>query len=402
MARKRKRRVRGVLRVYAREMASGGQWWWCVVPGRGRRALGLSCADISQAEAYKAACERFADGSLTTRSAGAETEATIDEVIIAFSREQKARYKPRTWNSMALRLDAIGDWFGAEGIVYPSKITDELVSRWVAAKQAAKLQNASINRALLAARVCFRWASTREPPLCPSNAFVRAGRLREVTRESHPIVPSPEEWRRVIAELLVAPPPDERFLNTELGRRLHAANTRGLALLVGSAVETGMRFDELRHQRAVDVKAQAVVIAAHDGWSPKSWHERTVPVSRETADALREFVAWRDQAIGLNGIRLSLGQHYVGEAIAAAWKRAELAGEPPTMHDARRTFATASVRAGVGLDRVRSLLGHRDVATTERYVGKYRSDAETPVASLGVLAVVSAPAAPVISLDSRR
>lgn len=404
MARKRKqRRVRGALRVYGRAMASGADWWWCNVPGRGRVALGISCADASSAEAHRIACERFADGSLTTRSAGPQAEATIDEVIAAFGREQRARYKPRTWGSMARRLDALGDWLATEGVTLPSKITDELVSKWIAARQKKKLQNASINRALLAARVCFRWASTREPPLCPTNAFVRTGRLREVTRDKHPVVPSPEEWRRVVAELLNEQL-EGRLATAKTGhaRARHAANVRGVALLVGAAVETGMRFDELRHQRAADVKAQAVVIAAHGDWSPKSWHERTVPVSKDTADALREMIRWRDGAVGLNGVKLVLGEHWVNERIAAAWARAELAGEPPSMHDARRTFATATVRAGMGLDRVRSLLGHRDVTTTERYVGRYRSDAETPIAALGVLAVMSAETATVIPLERGR
>lgn len=322
-------------------------------------------------------------------------------MIETFTREMKGRYKPRTWGSMSLRLVAIAEWLEGEKVTIAVRVTDELVARWMAARQALGLANASINRALLAAKVCFRWAATREPPLAPANAFVRASRLREVTRESHPIVPSPEEWRRTVAELLLEPL-HERYRNSDKAKARHAANVRGIALLVGSACETGMRFDELRHQRAQDVGRQAVVIAAHGGWSPKSWHERTVPVSVETADALREMIRWRDQATGLNGSKLALGEHWVNERIAAAWARVKLAGEAPTMHDCRRTFATATVRAGVGLDRVRTLLGHRDVTTTERYVGRYRSDAETPIATLGVVAVVGAGGATVIPLERGR
>lgn len=398
MARKRTKRVRGALRVYPRTMASGVAWWWCHVPKRGRVALELLCDEVSLAEAHRIACERYATGALAPRGAGAPApEATASEVVKAFKLEMRSRYKPRTWGSMELRLIALTEWLATERITLPSRITDEVVSRWIAARQAEGLQNASINRALLAARVCFRWASTREPPLCPPCALVRAARLREITRESHPVVPSPEEWRRVVAELLNEPL-DDRYTESDQAVARWRANVEGVALLVGVACETGMRFDELRHQRAEDVGAQAVVIAAHGGWSPKSWHERTVPVARETADAMRRMILWRDRAVGLNGSKLVLGDHWVNDRIAAAWERAKLAGEAPSMHDARRTFATAAVRAGVGLDRVRTLLGHRDVSTTERYVGRYRSDAESPIASMGILGVVGAPTARVIPL----
>jgi len=109
-----------------------------------------------------------------------------------------------------------------------------------------------------------------------------------------------------------------------------------------------------------------------------------VPVARGTADALRAFVAWRDSAVGLNRRPIVLGDHWMADRIGEAWARGKMAGDPPGMHDARRTFATENVRRGLGIDRVRVLLGHKDVRTTERYVGRYRTDTEQPVAALGV------------------
>jgi integrase len=62
----------------------------------------------------------------------------------------------------------------------------------------------------------------------------------------------------------------------------------------------------------------------------------------------------------------------------AALKAACLATKVPRfgLHDLRRAFATQAVRAGVPLTVVRDWLGHRLVATTERYVGRYRSDGD--------------------------
>lgn len=385
---KKRRRVRGVLRPYARAMRGGREWWWCAVPGKGRVALGIPCDGATLEEATRLACERYAAGALAPRAAQGAEESTLAEVILAFARERSGAYKPRTWQSMENRLTKVEEWYRtALGVTLPSKVTDEAVSKWLKARQ-AKAENATINRDVLAARVVFRWARAREPALCGRTALERTPRLREIGRQTHAVVPSPEEWRGLVAELLNAPC-NPRFIGHK-GEERHRANCLGVAQIVASAVETGMRFDELRHQRPQDVRATAVIIAAHDGWSPKSWHERTVPVAKETATLLRQAIAWRDKARGLNGKALVLGEHYVNDRIAEAWKRAELPGDPPTMHDARRTFATASVRAGAGLDRVRVLLGHRDVSTTERYVGRYRTDAEAPIAPLGVAAVLEA------------
>lgn len=395
------KRVRAAVRVYVRHQGDGPGRWWAQVPGRGRVSLDLP-GDVPQSEAYRVAVARFAAGELAPRGAGRPPESTIAEIVKAFTAEQAGRYKPGTWNSMKLRLIALEEHLvEVERITLPSQVDDAVCARWVARRQADGLANASINRAILAARVCFRWASTRRPPLCGDTPFVRLPRLREISRERHALVPSPDEWRAVIAAILDTPC-DPHYATSASRRERHAANQRGMALLVACAVETGLRIDELRHQRATDVVGSRVLVAAHDGWSPKSWHERTIPVSAQTAERLRELCRWRDGAVGLTGHPIVLGQHWVNGRLGDAWRRCGFSGEPPTIHDARRTFATASVRAGVGLDRVRSLLGHRDVATTERYVGRYRSDAETEIPSLGVSAALDRPLATVRELPTAR
>ncbi len=54
------------------------------------------------------------------------------------------------------------------------------------------------------------------------------------------------------------------------------------------------------------------------------------------------------------------------------------------MHDCRRTFATELVRHGQPLTIVRDRMGHADVETTERYLGRYRSDRDRVVPDMGV------------------
>jgi integrase len=174
-------------------------------------------------------------------------------------------------------------------------------------------------------------------------------------------------------------------------------------VLVAVAVSTGLRLDELRHLRPEDVAGERVEVRAHGAWSPKSWGERTIPVGPETRELARELAAWiASTPRGVNGIALDLGGHWIASGIDAAWARAGLPGEAPRMHDARRTYATESVRLGVTLDRVRGLLGHRDVSTTERYLGRYRSDAAEVAVDVGVSGALASGAERAKVLPMRR
>ena len=90
------------------------------------------------------------------------------------------------------------------------------------------------------------------------------------------------------------------------------------------------------------------------------------------------------------------------DRLARAWEAARLPGDPPGMHDCRRTYATELSRtAGVSVRDVQRLLGHADLKTTERYLGRYRTDAARAAVDLGVSAALSGPAAPVLPLRRR-
>ena len=56
-------------------------------------------------------------------------------------------------------------------------------------------------------------------------------------------------------------------------------------------------------------------------------------------------------------------------SLKTAWKKIATAAKLRgfTFHDLRHTFASKSVQAGVDLNTVRELLGHRDIKMTLRY-----------------------------------
>lgn len=388
----------GVLRVYIR-----GSRWWAKAPNGTRIALGLA-AEVPKAEALRVAAGRLGTGSLTAGASQADEE--LDVIVEQWMREQGERYKIRSRISVEGRVSQFVEWMAAHGATRASQVTSERLALWISALSSSgrsgARSNATVNRAIVAVRVCLRWAAARTPPLCAPTAVEKLRPLREIDRRPHPVIPSPAEWRALIVALESAPAPDTH--KTEMTRGWHAANARGMALLVAVAVSTGLRLDELRHLRPEDVAGERVEVRAHGAWSPKSWAERTIPATPETLVLARELVAWKDsRPKSRNGLKMVLGDHWIGREIDAAWRRTGIVGEPPRMHDCRRTYATELMRHGVPLIRVRALLGHRDVQTTERYLGRYRSDEAEVAVDVGVANVLATKErAKVLSMRGKR
>lgn len=382
MARKpRQRRRRGVLDVYDRD----GRWW-AKVPKRGRVALGLDTADVSRDEAYRVAAQRFASGSLDARAAEAGREGRLVELARLYITEQRHRWAPRHIDNVVGRLALFVDALAALGVRQIEHVTPDTLSRYVGARQHEGTTDAAINRTIQVARALARWAAHRTPPLCDEGALARWKNLREIARNADPVIPSPQEWARLVRELEQELPCGR----TETTRAIERANARGLALLVAVAVQTGLRIDEMRHLRAEDIGADVVRVRAWGTWKPKDREERDVPVPTSVSELARELVAWRWSAKGARGRPLALCDHYVLDAIAKAWPRCGIVGPAPGMHDARRTFATEmSRRPGVSIRDVQRLLGHSSAQTTQRYLGRYRSDAARPAVDMGLAAVLA-------------
>lgn len=402
MATKRRRAPAHTLRVYDR-----GGTWWVYVPERGRGrerlSLGLAVADVPQAEAYRVAAARFGAGALAARPAEGRCEGLAD-LAARYIAAHRDRWAPRQRDNAVYRLDALLTALATQGVRTITAITDDVLERWVREERARPARGggtitaATINRTIQVARAMARWASSRRPPLCDAGALGAWKNLPEIARNRDPLIPSPAEWAQVVRELEREPSPRD----TAEGRARTAANARGAALLVAVAVQTGLRVDELRHLRSEDVGADVVRVRAWGEWRPKDREERDVAVPPAVAELAREFAAWRARAVGLNGDRLALGGHWIEARLSAAWQRTGLPGDAPGMHDARRTFATEmSRRPGVSLRDVQRLLGHGDLETTQRYLGRYRSDAERPAVDMGLAAVLSGAAAPVVPLRRR-
>lgn len=146
----------------------------------------------------------------------------------------------------------------------------------------------------------------------------------------------------------------------------YGSYTDHITPIVLLALNTGLRRGELLHLRSHDIDLQRRILTVR-GEDTKTRQTRHVPLNSEAANVLRvwapplcdgeEYVfGGAEQLKPLVAIRKT----WVAVIQAAAVNRFRF-------HDLRHTFASKLVMAGVDLNTVRELLGHKSVAMTLRY-----------------------------------
>jgi integrase/recombinase XerD len=152
---------------------------------------------------------------------------------------------------------------------------------------------------------------------------------------------------------------------------------------------TGFRDQEVQHvMRAdLDLKEQVVRVREKPQWGfiPKDWEQREVPIPDRLVASLKSFLS-RQESIGPLLFPTAGGlpnYHYLRLCKKIAW-RAKLncgncekedqscANSPCCdnwyLHKFRSTFATMHLQAGVDIRTVQQWMGHKDLASTMRYL----------------------------------
>ena len=130
-------------------------------------------------------------------------------------------------------------------------------------------------------------------------------------------------------------------------------------------VATGLRSKEggLLRWEDVDFEHRFITVRAS---TAKDAETRRVPLGRRAREVLDEIKENRDICRG------PIFHHKDRrEALRWAWKRTELPGRTPSAHDFRHTFASRAIRAGLDLEELRVIMGHKSVVTTQKYVHLY-------------------------------
>lgn len=271
-------------------------------------------------------------------------------------------YKPSVLRSyeVVMRLRVLDD-LGAARLADVSRVDlQDLADRMLA----KGLDPSTIRNTLMPLRAIFRRALVRgEVSTNPTG-----GLELPAVRGTRDRIASPGE-----ASKLVATVPD------------------GDRALWATAFYGGLRRGELAGLEWQDVDLAENVIRVERSWDPQAGiiepksqaGRRTVPI----ASVLREhLIAHRLRSGRSDGLvfgrshSLALEPGSVSKRAGRAWKAAELA--PITLHEARHTFASFMIAAGVNAKALSTYMGHASIAITLDRYGHLMPGNETEAAGL--------------------
>ncbi len=253
-----------------------------------------------------------------------------------------------TKSAYASDLTSFVDWCASIGVLGPVDVERLLLRRYLAHLAASRFAKRSIARKAAALRRYFGWA--RRVGLLANDPSLG---LRAPTGEGRlPRVLDGTELRT-----LLEPEADDDAEPQWRRRRDDAL----MEMLYGS----GLRVSELcsLDLDGVDLRRAMVTV-----WG-KGGKERRVPMSQAAVEAVRDWTRSRGEvmsdssggALFLNSRGGRLGTRDVRRVMDRR------SSTPTHPHALRHTFATHLLDGGADLRAVQELLGHSDVATTQRY-----------------------------------
>ncbi len=184
----------------------------------------------------------------------------------------------------------------------------------------------------------------------------------------------------------------ERIASPEEAQRLLAALPERDRALWATALYAGLRRGELMALRWEDVDLPAGVIRVERAYDDKGRVEiepksragrRTVPIVGALRDVLVDRKARQGREAGLvfgTSAETPFQPSNVWRRAQTAWKRAAL--EPIGLHEARHTFASVLIAAGVNAKALTTYMGHASIQTTYDLYGKLMPGSESEAAAL--------------------
>jgi len=269
-----------------------------------------------------------------------------DKAVDSFLALSATRLSPRTVDAYRRDLEDVAAFLGGS----PAAVTDERLAEYVASMRARGLAATTIARRIAALRSFYR-----------HQMLIGA-------RGDNPAAELALPRRAQTLPRTLSPGEAERLIEAASGTTPRALRDRALVELLYGA---GLRVSEAvgLERSAVDLESRLVRCVG------KGSKERVVPIGREAAEALRRYLA-RGRPYLDRRHRAELFLNAQGGALTRAGaflilrRLAGTAGlEPERIHPhlLRHSFATHLLEGGADLRSVQEMLGHADLATTERY-----------------------------------
>jgi integrase/recombinase XerC len=225
----------------------------------------------------------------------------------------------------------------------------DLIRDWMESLMDRGNNASTINKKLSALRSFFRFALKR----------------RLVEKDPAHAVTGPKK-SKPLPQFLREGEMDRLLDDVEWGDSFKEVRARTLFILL---YETGLRRSELTGLNNADVDFEVCQLKV----TGKRNKQRIVPFGTELAEALKRYIAVRDEQVKGDCDALFLsdkGHRMTGDQVYQIVHQ-HLTGatslKKRSPHVLRHTFATAMLNNGAGLESIKNLLGHESVSTTEIY-----------------------------------
>jgi integrase/recombinase XerC len=244
-------------------------------------------------------------------------------------------------------LGSFAEWCTRSAITSPADVTRMTVRRYLAHLTTRRFARSTIARKVAALRRYFRWliagGELVVDPMAGISVPGGGGRLPRVLDQ------------RELAVLLTSPTAD-----AEPEWRA-VRDTAVLEVLYGS----GVRVGELC---GLGVSGLSLSTSSATVWG-KGSKERRVPLSAPAVAALQAWLRLRSDVVPAEQGDVLFGNERGNPLTPRDVRRIidRRSASPTHPHALRHSFATHLLDGGADLRAVQELLGHRDVATTQRY-----------------------------------
>ncbi|MFH2201693.1 MAG: site-specific integrase [Elusimicrobiota bacterium] len=320
-------------RIYKRADKKGGIWYLdYVVEGRRvRKRIGQSkrLAELAKAD-IQVKLERKEIGF-------ARSDKKLEDLVREYLRHSQAKTTPM---SHKLNIQVLEKLKGALGSARLKNITHFQIEKFKNKRREDGAKPGTVNRELAVIKALF-------------NRGVEWGFL----------IKSPAQGVKKLKE---AKRQARFFSQAEVSKILSSAD-EVLRPMLAVYVHTGLRRDELLNLtwEDVDLERRLLIVQAKDGWSPKDYEVRHIPLNDKALQALK--------GLRRNGKKGRVfcgpdGKPYLADFVTKKFKKhLKRIGIDGHLHALRHTFASHLVMQGVDLHAVAKLLGHASTKTTEIY-----------------------------------
>jgi integrase len=326
-------------------------------------------ARLGEAKSWRADAKRSVDhGTLRTptrRTLGEAAGRWLTGAVAGDIRNRSGQpYKPATLRGYRQALDTylLPVLGGRKLNTVTTADLQELVDRWQAEGQSA---------------------STIRNSIKPLQAIYRRAR----SREGLPVNPTHD------LELPAPAPEEVEIIAPEVAAQMLAAAPEQDRALWATALSAGLRYGELRALRWGAVDLASGTIRVRESWDAKEGSiapktrssQRTTPMPGALRDLLIDRrIAAEDVADELLVFGLPTGRPFHANVVYrradAAWKKAGLG--QLRLHQARHTYASFMIAAGVNAKALSSFMGHSSIKVTFDLYGHLMPGTEAEAAML--------------------